>query len=177
MAVDVLGNDLHRGHAVDGGRGGEDHLLDASRLHGQQHVGQAADVLLVVPGGTLDGLAHLLAGGEVDDGGDTARGHDLGKGLGGLAAGNVELDEGGSLDSLRRPIGQVIDDDDLLPAFEEKSDYVRADVAGASSNENAHAPSLPTLAQKRTETNVELTRRLIAPRCLLTSESFGCHDI
>ena len=37
--------------------------------------------------------------------------------------------------------------------FEEKSDHVRADVAGASSNENAHALSLHTISQNRTETN------------------------
>ena len=142
------------GHAVDGRRGGEDHLVDAGFLHGQQHVRQTAHVLLVVPGGALDRLTHLLARREVDDGGDAARVHDLGEGLRGLAASDVELDEGGTLDSLRRPVRQVIDDDDLLPALEEKSDHMRADVAGASSNENAHALSLHTLAQKRTETNV-----------------------
>ena len=38
---------------------------------------------------------------------------------------------------------------------------MRADVAGASSNENAHAHSLPTLAQKRTETNARSTRQCI----------------
>jgi len=156
-AFDVLVHGLHRGHSVDGGRGGEDHLVDTGRLHGQQHVRQAAHVLLVVPGGTLHGLAHLLAGGEVDDGGDAARAHDLGEGLGGLAAGDVELDHISALDSLRSPVGEVIDDDDLLSALEEKSDHVRADVAGASCNENAHAPSLHTLAQKRTETNVRST--------------------
>jgi len=89
----------------------------------------------------------------VDDGGDAARAHDLGESLRGPATGDVELDDVSTLDSLRRPVGQVVDDDNLLPTLEEKSDHVRADVAGASSNENAHALSLHTISQNRTETN------------------------
>jgi hypothetical protein len=108
----------------------------------------------------------------VNDGGDAARAHDLGKSLGGLATGDVELDQVGSRDSLRRSVGEVIDDDDLLTALEEKSDHMRADVAGASSNENAHALSLHTIPQNRTETNLDIAPK---PRVVAHSEAVAPH--
>src|SRR5699024_3774353 len=56
------------GHAVDGGRGGEDHIADPGARAGGQHVGQSPHVVVPVHLGLDDGFADLLVGGEVDHG-------------------------------------------------------------------------------------------------------------
>ena len=149
MAVDVLGHDLHRRHAVDGGRGGEDHLIDPHPLHRQQHVRQAADVLLVVPAGPCHRLAHLLARREMDDRRDAAALHDARERFHRLAGRHVQLDHLSALHASRRAVGQVIDDDHLVPALKQKTDDVGSDVAGTAGNENTHGSMLQRLAQAR----------------------------
>ena len=142
MAVDVLGHHLHRRHSVDGGRGGEDHLLDPRLLHGEQHVRQATDVLLVVPAGPGHRLAHLLARSEVDDRRDAAALHGIGEHLHRLAGRHVQLDHLGALHALRRAVGQVVDHNHLVPALKQKTDDVGPNVAGTAGNENTHGSML-----------------------------------
>ena len=139
MSGHVFGDNLCGGDAVDGGRGGEDHLVDARVLHGGQHVGHATDVLLVVPGGACDGLADLLARGEVNDGRDVLVHHEVGENGTGFIGSDIEANQGRVPDPGRVGGGQVVDDDDAIPALTQEADNVCADVAGAATNENAHS--------------------------------------
>ena len=149
MSGHVFGDNLCGGDAIDGGRGGEDHLVDARVLHGGQHVGHATDVLLVVPGGARDGLADLLACGEVDDGRDVLVHHEVGENGTGFIGSDIEANQGRVPDPGRVGGGQVVDDDDAIPALTQEADNVCADVAGAATNENAHGFRIRRAAPSR----------------------------
>ena len=134
----ILGDHRQLGSSVHCGRGREDHLVDPGVLHRQEDVGHSANVLLVVPGGAFDGLADLLACGEVDDGRDVLVHHEGRQRRPGFVQRHVKLHELGVADARCLTTRQVVDDNDAIPALTQEADNMRADVAGAATNENAH---------------------------------------
>ena len=137
---EVLGDQVHVRHAVDGGGGREDHVPHPGARTGREHVGQARDVVVPVHLRVLDGLPDLLVGGEVDHrvraGGPQVEGELLAR----IGQGDVELDELGPLRPAAQPGREVVDHDHLLPLLQEESHHVRPDVSGTTDHESRHGP-------------------------------------
>ena len=107
---------------------------------------RVADVVAVVLDGLGHGLAHGLVAGEVDHAVDAVRVEDTGEGLAVVDVGDIEGEVRGRLGAddgldaifhLGGGVGEIIDDDDLVSAFKQLDDGVRADEAGAAGDEDA----------------------------------------
>ena len=138
LLLDIFGDHRDRRHSVDGCGGGEDHVLHSGLFHRQEHVGQTTDVLAVIPRRTLDRFSDLLLCSKVNDTGNVFVDHCLGQLRERFIASNIDLDQGCVANAIRGPSGQVVDDNNLLASFQQKTDNMRADVTGASGNKNAH---------------------------------------
>ncbi len=136
LARGVLGDQVHVGHAVDGGGGGEEEVADARVGHGLEQDGKALHVLVVVVHRLLDGLADLLLARQVHHAGDLVLADDL------LQGQPVEDGTDHQRNALRYAVlvarGEVVEDDDLLPREPHRADDVRADVSGATGDQKRH---------------------------------------
>mmetsp|Transcript_1210 Transcript_1210/g.2838 ORF Transcript_1210/g.2838 Transcript_1210/m.2838 type:complete len:388 (+) Transcript_1210:157-1320(+) len=127
---------------IHGGRGGEDYVLAAVAAHCLEQRNRPGDVVLVVEQGQLDGFAHRLEPGKVDDGVILVRGkHSLHRSL----VHEVHLEKGHGLPGdllnatqrLLSRVGKVIKRGDLEARVQQLHEGVAADVASASGDENA----------------------------------------
>ncbi len=132
----VLGDQVHVGHAVHGGGGGEEEVAHARVGDGLEQDRQALDVLVVVVQRLLDGLADLLLARQVHHARDLV----LAEGL--LQHQPVQDGADHQRDALRDAglvaRGEVVEDDDLLPREQHRADDVRADVTGATGDQKRH---------------------------------------
>lgn len=142
----VLGDGDHvleaRGVTVDSGRRGEDNVGDVVVLHGLEQRHGAGNVDPVVLEGDLARLADGLERGKVDNAVDIGvRLEDL---VEASLVGDINLVEGrallgDALDTVQNDLGRVVetvDDDDLVAVLEQGHSSERADVAGATADEN-----------------------------------------
>ncbi len=129
------------GDAVCRGGRREHQLVDPCGLHRHQQVGEAADVLAVVPGGTGRGLADLLLRRDMHHRLDGVLVHHRDELLGGIVGGDVDLHEGRITYPVRDPGAQVVDDDRVASLPEQAHD-VGADIAGAAGHQDGHGHSL-----------------------------------
>lgn len=132
----VLGDQVHVGHAVDGGGGGEEEVADARGRHGLEQHRQALHVLVVVVQRLLDGLADLLLAREVHHTGDLVL-------TDGLVEDQPVQDRADHQryalrDTVLVARGEVVDDDHVLPREQHRPDDVCADVSGATGDQKRH---------------------------------------
>ena len=164
----ILGDHRQLGSSVHCGRGREDHLVDSGVLHCEENVGHTADVLLVVPGGAFDGLADLLACGEVNDRRHVFVHHEGRQRGAGFVQRHVKLHELGVADARCLATRQVVDDNDAIPALTQETDNMRADVAGAATNENAHGSRI-----RRAAPSGLPAQSLCSPRSACLTDALG----
>ncbi len=132
----VLRDEVHIGHAVDGGGGGEDEAADAGGRHGLQEGREARDVLPVVVERPLHRLRDLFLARDVHHACHSMVTNRA------LQEGSVEH----AADHQRDPVGdavgaaggQVVVDDDVFPAADEGAHHMRADVPGSARDQPAH---------------------------------------
>jgi hypothetical protein len=138
-AVSGVGHELRI--AVDRAAGRRvEHALDAGEPRGLEHVDRAHDVDARVPGRVLDRLAHIDLRREVEDDVGPRRGehaaHPVRVADVGLLEARAARERGGEVLALAG--GQVVDDQDLVAAIEQRVDEVRADEAGAAGDQGTH---------------------------------------
>ena len=120
--------------------GGVHHARDAVRLRGAENVNRPLEVDPCVVRRVRNGLAHVDLGGEMEDHVGLGAAHGVAHSLG---VADVDLLERGSagqrvLEVFALAGGEVVDDDDLIPAREESVHEVRADESGAARYECVH---------------------------------------
>ena len=130
------------GLAVDGRRGGEQHVVAAVQGGGFQDVQEGGEVVLVVHHRLLDGFADRLECGEVDNGVDGVSGE---QGPGRLSVAEVHLLEGDVIPSgnLFRAfvagqvaVGEVVGHDDVVTGLDEFHGHVASDEARSARYKN-----------------------------------------
>ena len=99
-----------------------------------EEIDRGDEVVPVVAARIRDRLAHLDARREMKDRIDTAQG---------VAHGVAIPHVGSNEDGLRRhgvamPRREIVDDDDVMPRVDEHVDHVRADVPGATRDQDVH---------------------------------------
>ncbi len=142
---------LPQGHlvvpGVDGGGGGEDDPLAAGLLHDLgQHQG-GVEVVVIVPPGLGNALAHGLEAGEVNDGGNFIFGEDFPEQrlVPDVALVEFQGFAGEGLDPIQTlgvGIAEVVHNHHAVAAIEQLQAGVGADITGAAGDQNVHGDIL-----------------------------------
>ena len=125
--------------AVHGGRGGENDFFYARFARRFEDGEESHDVFVGVEMRIVDGNGHHRLRRFVVHGVEPMRFENF---LDILFLPNVDFDEfGGRMDKFRRAGGQVIQNRDAVPVFDEEIDDVRSDETGAARDTNIHMVS------------------------------------
>ena len=138
LLLNILGDHRNRRHPINGRRGRENHVLHAGFLHCQQNIRQTTDILTVVPRRTFNRFANLLLSSKMNNASDVFVDHCLGQDGQSLIACDIHFDKCRIANSIGCAGGQIVNNNNLFATFQQKTDNVCADVAGASRNKNAH---------------------------------------
>ncbi len=142
-----LGDGDLGGSSVRGAGGREKDGPNVLPRHRREQMNAAGDIGAVVLARIADRLSHVRFRSEVKDRLERLAREDLVERRADGGLGEVGPNELGSPERALVPFAQIVEHHDLLPALEECAHGVRADVAGASSDEKRPHSSAPADAE------------------------------